>query len=472
MWAMSSWATLPVSVDAERFEALGSRLRKELRSFLAGAGLQYRRTDQGRVCLRCQPTDRGGLVYARPLQNAAGQFRRDAPERLARDTVDAGLEALIPDLLAKPGASLFGVNSWGHLQLELLSATDPLPLLRTVAKERPDLRFYRVGGTDRLLRRLGFWRMLDQLLAGVDPEDMALGSQATDGPLVTGLVEVAPAALVCAPLLARFQPLAAVFQLANGGQVAMVPAHGAFARGLRLDPWPVGVGGAGLAGPGKGVYAGTVREFPSGHAEALLGAVTEGANRLLDHLTDPARWRDAGGVLDAEERWIAWTSVRLGLDAVAALGADWGGRSSLWDAFRALGTLQGVWEGAQQGRAPLRRLLDPELVQRHAVDRFPDEVHRRWATGVVANYRREVERAFPGEPLERALRRLEEVRHLVHGVGAQGRRPRTERLEVLRAFATSAPNVQLVEDVAAFWWTAVMLDPERNCRPGSAPWEL
>jgi hypothetical protein len=162
----------------------------------------------------------------------------------------------------------------------------------------------------------------------------------------------------------------------------------------------------------------------------------------------------------------------MGFDAINAVGADWEGRSSFWQALRALGTLQGIWEGGRRDTLPLRKLLDPRLIRQHAIPAYPFGAHRERASGILANYEREVLRAFEPVELDVALAKLEQVRHLVHGMGAQGNVGRDARLQSLRSLAAVGANLQLLINVSTFWWTAALLDPDHNLRAGSAPWEL
>jgi hypothetical protein len=65
---------------------------------------------------------------------------------------------------------------------------------------------------------------------------------------------------------------------------------------------------------------------------------------------------------------------------------------------------------------------------------------------------------------------LEELRNLVHGVGAQGPRDRDVRLQLLRDPSVHTPNIQLVSDIACLWWSALVLAPRALCTPGRPPW--
>lgn len=76
---------------------------------------------------------------------------------------------------------------------------------------------------------------------------------------------------------------------------------------------------------------------------------------------------------------------------------------------------------------------------------------------------------FPGPSLEDTLKGVAEVRNLMHGVAST--RDRTRRLRVLYRIGQHLPNLQLINDIASFWWMALLMEPERTARPGTAPWE-
>jgi hypothetical protein len=56
------------------------------------------------------------------------------------------------------------------------------------------------------------------------------------------------------------------------------------------------------------------------------------------------------------------------------------------------------------------------------------------------------------------------LRNLVHGVGDQGHRPRTSRLELLRKVELQQGNLMLAKDLAGLWWCAAMSQPEKLLR--------
>jgi hypothetical protein len=100
---------------------------------------------------------------------------------------------------------------------------------------------------------------------------------------------------------------------------------------------------------------------------------------------------------------------------------------------------------------------------------FPAGQERAWALGLVNNYERDITSAFRGRSLDEALKTIVQVRNLVHGV--RGRKGSTTRLEALRHIERSTPNLQLINEISVFWWTAALLSPGTHCRVGSAPWE-
>lgn len=145
----------------------------------------------------------------------------------------------------------------------------------------------------------------------------------------------------CAPLMARMQPLVLVLTTSRGAEVVGLPTAGAFIRGLHLPQWPIGHGSldVGGTGRGEGLYATDVDRYPEGTAYDVLDEFVAGADRMIDYLTDPARWTDGDGVMDVDGRWMTWTSVQLGFDMLRTIAGDWGHPSMMWTALNALGVL-------------------------------------------------------------------------------------------------------------------------------------
>jgi hypothetical protein len=197
-------------------------------------------------------------------------------------------------------------------------------------------------------------------------------------------------------------------------------------------------------------------------------------NSLLAYLTDPVEWTNDTGELDNEERLITWMSVRFGLDTLSQLGSEWTSEWSVWTAFRAMSILQGIWLGPRSRGVKISELLDPRCIGSYAIDTFSNVDSKQYAEDVLTNYGHALQSSFPEDDLDSLLPKVEEMRHLVHGAGSTPTtfRQRTSRLATLRALADNPLESMLFNDVAAFWWTSVLLHPTRNCRVGRAPWEL
>ena len=461
------WAYLPSAITTPAFLALDHILRGGLRATFVEAGMQFRREPDGRIRWRAAISP-PRLVSALRFGTSTQGFRADAEERLA-NLLDKGLDAggMVQQWKATHGME---ESLWAQAQLELLSTTDPLKVLANL-KSGPELVFYRLRSETALWRRLLLWEAMTELASGTPTQRVAETFQGKRNFAVSGLVQMAPASIVCGPLLARQEPLGAVLMTDGAVQVVVLLSRGTFRRPIRLVDWPIGMTRISFAGPGRGTHATEVKAFDAGHAERMLLLATDGANRLLDYLTSPQNWirADTDDVVDLDGRWMTWSSVLFGLDAIASLGATWAGADPLWVAFRALGVLQGIWNGDRHDAVLLDQLLDPRLIKKHAVQVLPEGQERSWASGIIDNYELDLLAAFPGHKLEDILKKIAQVRNLVHGV--RGRSGSTVRLEVLRHLERATPNLQLINEVAAFWWTAVLLSPSSHCRVGSAPWE-
>lgn len=57
------------------------------------------------------------------------------------------------------------------LQLEMVATDDPLVVLRKLVDAWP-VRFYRMVGSERASHRIGFWKLIDQVLDGVPPSEV------------------------------------------------------------------------------------------------------------------------------------------------------------------------------------------------------------------------------------------------------------------------------------------------------------
>lgn len=455
-----AWARLPGNVRRDTFETLEALGGRRLKDVAKAAGVAFRFDRDGRARIRVHPDADPTLVYARNLHTADGDLRGDAANLLEQDTTDLDLGRAPWDLEAEAARRQEQMQA---MFMRLLGAQDPVVLLAEWLGENPHLRFYRIGSTHRFFMRRGLFQLLRQFVEGRTPEDVKrTGLQGDATVLTRGMLERVPAALVCLPLTVRFQPQAAVLMTRRGAQVAVVPATGSgFDRGLRLDQWPVGWSLANLASSGRGTYATDVRAFPDGFAERQLEHAVEGANRLFGVLSDPARWTTDSGRWDHEEQLIADATVQYGMEGLLSMASDWGSRSHLFDAFRSLGALQSLWERNRQGSIGLAPLLNPELIHEHAVASFPDDTYRRWAHQIVDTYADMLRQAFPHHTPKEAADELTEVRHLVHGVRRQGHSDRrVRRVQVLDALGATDAKIELVGDIACFWWSAMLFAPD------------
>jgi hypothetical protein len=402
-----------------------------------------------------------------PLQDAAGKLLPDASKLLRDDGNVLGFgEAIAEHSQTQPVETTL----MGESELEIMSEPDTVAALKRLqGKVEGHLTFFRLRSTDALVSRLLVWPVLAQLSNGTPPEEVIATLRKTDDRRTGGLVQVIPASFICYPLLARSQPLAAVFTTAYGSQVVAVLREGHFVRPIDFTTWPIGKAGIRFGGPGRGVYETDVSAFPDGHAEGLLRLLVRRADAAIHHLTAPERFTHPGGEIDPDGQLLLWSSVLFGMDAVTSMGEEWNRGSAIWTAFRALGILQGIWQGDRAKAPPLSGLLDPNHVQQFAVDRMPKGPERDWASGILQNWDRDLSERFPNSTRDQALRSVAEVRNLVHGVTAGGNR--TRRLRVLHQIDEHEPNLQLVNDIAAMWWTSVLMDPRGNANPGHAPWE-
>jgi len=460
------WATLPESIHRAAITTLNPRLKSGFVGLVRQAGLRFRLPANGRASLSA-----GGsyppFFRLIPLQDEHGQFYADAQHRLASDRGPLGLGTAMAEHAKIAGIDM---SLWGEHEHRIATQTDTISALRVLeSSSKQRLSFFRLRTTEALLARLFLWDILTELAGGTPAHEVLEKLHGQADRLVGGIVQMAPAGFICYPLLARNQPLAAVFLTAYGSQVIVLPDSGAFVRPIEFTTWPVGLARVRFAGPGHGVYATSVRQFPVHHAEALLRFLIRRADGAMHRLTAPELFRTLDGDLDVDARWVLWSSVLFGMDAVTSLAVEWNQASAIWTAFRALSTLQGIWQGDRPKAPPLSSLLDPRHLQKYAVATFLEGPQRDWAGGVVINYQRDLEERYPGTSLDAILHEIADLRNLVHGVYATGNL--TRRLRVLRRIEQFAPNLQLINEVATFWWTSVLIDAVKNARPGAAPWE-
>ncbi len=462
-----AWVALPPPITTATLKQLDPGLSGGFAGVARRAGLQYRPSAS------LPPQLRAGAAFPPffrlvALQDASGEFVADAQSRIN----DGGAPMGFAEAVAKHAAGQqIHTTAWGQAQLGILRDPDTVSVLRQLqASAESPLKFFRLRGTVALLARLFVWELITELVRGVPPSEAVRSGLNRNDRLVGGLVQVAPAGFICYPLLARSQPLVAVFTTEHGTQVVALPGRNAFVRPIEFVTWPVGTSRMHFGGPGRGLYATSVKAFPEGHAEGLLRFLVQRADVALQYLTAPERWSESDGVLDVDGFWLSWSSVLFGMDAMTSLGAEWTQPTAIWTAFRALGILQGIWQGGRPQAPRLADLLDPRNLRQHAVGRFPHGPERDWASGVVENYERDLRERFPAGTLDDSLKEIAEVRNLLHGVRSTGDRMR--RLKVLQRISDHSPNLQLVNEVAAFWWMAALIDPSHIARAGTAPWEI
>jgi hypothetical protein len=451
-----------IRVSPRALREVSPELRGDLRQMFGRAGLSF--TEEGEAAIRIRSDDdTSGLVVEIPLQTANGRLRGDVLKRLERGGL--GFDSAASGMF-RSAANQYGValSHLGALELTLMQATSPealvdelTRLVESQAQGGGPVRLVRLLSTNRLFTRLFLLDLIDGLLAGVSVSEFRKRAR---GSWISGLVELQPQAIVCPPLIARSQPLAAVLMTPFLAAVVLLQRKGTFVREVDMSAWPTGMSALRLGGPGKGVYTG-MKTIPDHHAETMLSLYVRASNRLLQHLTAPEKWVDESGEFQSDERRMAWTSLRIGLDAVASVGAEWGSRQAIWEAFRALSVLASFWGDDVR----LASVMTPDHLRTHAVAAIPDVAERGHASGIVDKYEETIKKAFG----DNAPGKVAQVRNLVHGVASRGR-DRTLRLQVLHEIEESSPDLQLVQDVATLWWQAVLLSPETHARPGRPPW--
>jgi hypothetical protein len=444
---------------------------RDLRSMMTDAGLRYR-TEGGRTTFRLDD-DRGPMFYAKALTTQRRQYRSDCEKVLNQGSVSSDLPAFHEIREARRNGHL-DVTQLNELQYALYVGSDFKKTLEPFLHQGSVM--WRIGSNPVLFGRQLVWEIWERITRGEPVDELPIGERASLGVLTGGMWHVAPAGVICLPLLARYQPLCFVLTTHRGAEVAVLApgektTAGQFGRPQQFVDWPTGMSTGTMSGPGVGAYSGIkARTFSNSDVSELLLASVERAGQLFDWLTDPSAWTDDEGKIDFTERGIVVASITQGISAMLAVAKDWRSASSFWSALRALGTLQGIWEGSRQGGVHLRELFNPAHLRDHAVRSIPNARYAAWAEGLVDSWQREL-LTIGENDLDEGLKRVEQLRHLVHGVGGQGRHARDIRLQTLKLVERHAPSLQLLLDVAALWWSAVIWDHSAILRPGSAPWE-
>jgi hypothetical protein len=402
------------------------------------------------------------------MHSKSGALRVDAKSTLADLSGGEGETAAFLqtfDFAGTRAAGNLDVSVHKELQYQLFTHMDPVPILSELAAQ--GFRIYRVGTRINAYGRMRIFDFLDDYAAGRAPRYGINRSLATT---VSGNWSTGPGCFICYPLLCHLQPMVMLVRTASGAELAILPPEGTgFKRAQQLSGWPSGYVGASIQGSGSGLYKSATNLWKADAPQLLFDQCVSAANSLFNYLSSPEEWVTASGEFDANERWITWASVTQGIEALTSLALDWTGPSSIWDAFRALTILLGVWQGGNSSTPKLRECLHPDRIRAHVIPRLVPGAYRAWATDIVGNWENQLRTGFPNSTLDEAVARVEDLRHLVHGVGASPKR-RTDRLQALRVAEENRPGLQLVSDVATLWWTAVLLEPKVLCRPGQLPW--
>lgn len=429
-----------------------------------------KRREQNTWMIRTNVGEAEPLVRKRSLQRQDGQLTNDAaywlnetPDLLPTDVTRETIKDLEKHLAQK---HIEARGPHHELELNLLRQLDPIPMLQELISANPHLRLFRILPTDKLKKREGLWRIISAASEHGESWGQMRTRQRLPDDIFGGVLATQwPSIFVCAPLVARNQPLALVFRTAQGAQLIAITDRN-FMRSSSLGAWPVGGGVTNLGGSGKGIYKSSVPTYPPGFADSLLSDSVRGANRLLEHLTNVTRWSGANNALDYVERNIAWSSALFGFETVMELAREWNTPEALWTAFRALTMLEGLWPNPKNQL--LSHLLDPENVLKRAVSTFPHPLHNRWATDIADNYKQQVIKLHSSGELDKSIDVLCQVRNLVHGTGYL-KKNRAKRLNALRILHETNVDLNLVKDVAVFWWLSVLFSPDTRCPPNADP---
>lgn len=439
-------------------------LKARVKKTLLLAGLRLRKADAGRLTVHADSVTADAFVRLKPLQNAEGKLRADAAKTLAlgEHLTEDDARAMAETMRAAYPPDKWSGHAFQGFQLELLANVEPVRTLAEFIDVYPEARLFALTTTKRFHFLDTFWRLAaDAAAAGKSLEDMRDRKLYPRPTAVTGVAYIFAAHLVCGPLVARNQPLAAVFETLGGTQLIAI-APGSWTRPPGFADWPTGSGYSTYFGLGDGLYKTRFDKIPDHAGRTLLEESLAAANRIIGMVNDPGRWVRENAELDTVERQIAWSTLDLGFNTIAVMGADWTSDESLWVAFRALGALQGYWRMKK-----LDRLFDPEAIGEFAISKLPKGFAREYAEDLVGNYAGELQNMYPDDEPGERLARLREIRNVVHGTGADfGERDR--RLRALLGLGSG--GLHLLRDMAVTWWASLLFAPETNGAPGSPPW--
>ncbi len=438
----------------------------QLRSALRMAGLRMLNDGRWRVVVD-DGYEAGSLIQIDSLQNKAGDY---LPDAVASLTTGEGLVSLqtarqILEASSSRPQVTPPATPLQEIQEALLMELDPMRGLALISERyEGELRLFRIRATEMLYARDAFWRSATESVeAGTSWGDLLRRQELPPTDIAIGHIH--PSRYVCGPLVARHQPLAAVFTTARFAAIAAVPNEGGFLRQGQWGVWPSG-GAPSLARDATSVYRTRYRTVPSRLASGLLASLAKGADHLMSRLSSPAFWIREDREIDVLERNIAWSSLQFGLECLEEIGADWEPSRLVWTGFRALTILQGLWAVPDRWAPSLTDLLTPQFIRNHAIELMPPGPIRDIESDYVDNYEEELRRS--SRNLSEAIRDLVQVRNLVHGAGVDRRASREKRLAALRSHSDT--SLQLTADIARLWWTAVLLNPGQLAPPGPERW--
>ena len=451
------------------FKGMDRAAVKRAREGLRGGDLRVTRVRNDYQIRSSSPSE-GYLVRLWPLQIKNGQLRADAAKILPRDPV------LSPDVarrlsetrrqeltsvLDQRGVTIHTI------QYALWVSANPLDVLRKFLEKTPELRLYRVTTTLAYSMREYFWNALASLAEG----DVSFLRFARNREIRTPVLDVLQAfggdispALLAVPLAARLQPLSTTVTTDRNAHV-LITSTAAFGRPPHEPSWPVTGLLPGVSGPVEDLYQTRYETIPHGIAGDLTQQFSVAANNLLGYLTAPETWwSEAKGVIEWEKRMVAWSTIMLGIGAIGQIAEEWGSAESIWSGFRALGILQGLWEGQEHQPGLLRALFHPDVMRKYAVPALPKGFLQNWYDDIVGNFESELLKFSPS--VSESVEDIVQIRNLVHGTHSGGQAG-GRRLRALRLAQDS--GLELVKDVATLWWTAVLFKPREFCVLGSSP---
>ena len=445
----------------------------QFREFARIAGFNLLERDDRWTISEEPNSSRPGNIVLRPLQDRFGRLRRDAEVGLTRG------ETLLPQEDAERAAARFRsdpdtpdlvvTNSFEAFAQELVRNANPIDPLRQFLEKHEGIRVFALHTSSRFRHRDLMWRMM----ARAHSENATL-AEMTRSPEawptsdeISGSAHIFCTHLIGPPLFARSEPIAAAFTSIRGNQLVVV-GDGAFRRPFTFGGWPVATSDW-LTGRVEEVRAPWPQEVSLEDAVQLLSHCVERADRLVEFLNSIQTWTRRDGDLKYDDRMITWSTIDLGFNTVAAMAKDWQSTESVWTAFRALDVLQGLWEGTRPGSILRRDLYDPAVIREHGLSVLGPQGYQEWASGVIDVYEQELGRMYPATAPADRPRQVAELRNLIHGTGTQRTDPsaRTKRLQALRGVGEGA--LQLLQYVAAIWWSGVLMSPPTHAVPHRSP---